>query len=289
MTPEHYVTLSSALRIIDQCASPTGGWVKFPSDASRMLCHACVSSPPPATQAEAVDWPTQDGVWSAECDGVRDYVLAWTPDDASPREVTTWFGDDWLEAHKTRQHREDTIVSSGPPTKFLPCTVSVGEPAQSEAESKWEELRAIMTNRLSMQLPHQYLIATREFLEKMTILDALPIPPVPAPAEPEAERPAMDPEGLLAAQCVNELQEWIESTDDLAEIPHAHLSWTPYTLSVGVGNFILWDDQSREFDLSTENLIAELRSRVATFNLITSHIYDNETRTPSAADDGEGE
>ena len=45
-----------------------------------------------------------------------------------------------------------------------------------------------------------------------------------------------------AIDIVDQLQTWIEDRDGLSEIPHAWVTATAYSLSVGIGPWTLWDD-----------------------------------------------
>jgi hypothetical protein len=80
----------------------------------------------------------------------------------------------------------------------------------------------------------------------------------------------LDAEATLALLCVRELQEWIESAEGLSETPHAGFIWTPYTLMVFIGDITVWDDQTREFELTTANLKAAYREAVGQLQAIAS-------------------
>ncbi len=71
-----------------------------------------------------------------------------------------------------------------------------------------------------------------------------------------------------AIAIVDQLQEWIESTDGLSVVPQAGLTYTQTTLSVFIGEVTVWDDQSRECELELEAFKKEYRDYVANFTRI---------------------
>lgn len=63
-----------------------------------------------------------------------------------------------------------------------------------------------------------------------------------------------------AVLMVDELQSWIQSTPDLSQEPMANLTYSPYTLSISIGEIHLWDQEDDQ--LSIEQLdVDELKKR----------------------------
>ena len=74
----------------------------------------------------------------------------------------------------------------------------------------------------------------------------------------------MDERLVKAVEIVNGLQDWIDSAEGLSEVPHAFLTWTYCTLSIGIGDMTLWEDQGcSEDDFNLEWLKQEFANHVA--------------------------